>query len=176
MAIEHDIIRLFDSNLRGFYTINTIATKLHKAYPYIHRKVHALLTLGVLRSVQVGNSHCCTINLKNRRAVLLLTELELEKRAKLPATVQTLAKQLETDGTLSIETALYGNGHVYVLGSGNYRGTTTVTAEQLKELLLTTELFKEHVILYGYERFFAHLANLQADLDRQYNPLVTVNP
>jgi hypothetical protein len=175
MAVEHDIVKLFDSNLRGFYTINAIAAKLGKAYPYVHRKVHSLLALGVLRSVQVGNSHCCTINLRNRRAVLYLTELELEKRSHLPAQTQELTRQLETDGTLAIETVVYGNNTVYVLGSGNYPGTKTITAHDLKELLLTTDLFKHHTVLYGYERFFTHLASIQADLDRAYNPLVTVN-
>lgn len=174
MSIELDIIRLFDNNLRGFYTINTIATHLKKAYPYVHRKVHFLIQLGILRSIQVGQSHCCTINLKNRRAILYLTELELEKRMKLPTTVQTLAKQLEQDGTLAIEIAVYGNQRVYIIGSGNYPGTETITPNQFKELLLTTALFKEHTILYGYERFFAYLANLQPDLDRVYNPLVTL--
>ncbi len=127
MAVEHDIVRLFDSNLRGFYTINTIAQKLVKAYPFVHRKVRALLSIGVLRSVHVGNSHCISLNLASRRAVLYLTELELEKRAKLPEAIQSVAKQLETDGTLAIETAFYGNGHIYVIGSGSYPGTTTVT-------------------------------------------------
>jgi hypothetical protein len=176
MTIELDIIRLFDTNLRGFYTINAIATELDKAYPFIHRKVHALIEIGVLRSVQVGKSHCCSINLKSRRAILYLTELELEKRPALPAATQTLVKQLEADGTLAIETAVYGNGTVYMIGSGTYPGTVTITPEAFKELLLTTPLFKDHVVLYGYERFFTYLAHMQPDLDRVYNPLLTVNP
>ncbi len=172
MGIELDILRLFDTNLRGFYTISTIAQKLGKAYPYINRKVHSLINLGVLRSVQVGKSHCCTLNVRNRRAVLYLTELELEKRSHLPETIQTLTKQLEHDGVLAIETAFYANNRVYVLGKGSYPGTTTITADQFKDLMLTASIFKEHTVLYGYERFFAHLASIQSDLDRTYNPLV----
>ena len=173
MSIELDIVRLFDTNLRGFYTINSIAGQLGKAYPFIHRKVHALIELGVLRSVQVGKSHCCTIDLRNRRAVLYLTELELEKRAKLAEQVQAAAKKLEQDGTLAIETAVYGNGVIYVIGTGQYPGTKTITAAEFKELLLTTDLFKHHTVLHGYERFFGYLSSLRADLDRVYNPLVT---
>jgi hypothetical protein len=175
MGIELDIIRLFDTNLRGFYTINTIATKLQKAYPYIHRKVHSLIELGVLRSVQVGKSHCCTINLRNRRAVLYLTELELEKRVRLTEKLQAVAKQLEADGTLAIETAVYGNDTIYVIGQGHYPGTTTVSPAEFKHLLLTTDLFKEHTVLHGYERFFNYLASLQTELDSTYNPLVKVS-
>ena len=175
MGIELDIVRLFDSNLRGFYTINTIARKLNKAYPFIHRKVHALIKLGVLHSVQVGKSHCCTINLKSRRAVLYLTELELEKRAKLPSSVQVHAKDLERDGTLSIETAVYANDQLYVVGTGAYPGATTLSSEEFKKLLLTSPVFSNHTVLHGYERFFAYLASLQSELDSKYNPLVQVS-
>jgi hypothetical protein len=174
MAVELDIIRLFDSNLRGFYTINTISQKLGKAYPFIHRKVHALLNVGVLRKVTVGGSLCISVNLQSRRAVLYLTELELEKRAKLPDALQKVAKQLETDGTLAIETAVYGNGQIYVVGNGSYPGAKTVSAEEFKELLLTTSLFSEHAVLHGYERFFTYLSSLQSELDSAYNPLVAV--
>lgn len=173
MTVELDIIRLYDTNLRRFYTINAIAAALAKAYPFIHRKVRHLIDMGILKSVFVGKSHCITINLRSRRAVLYLTELELEKRSKLSADIQGLAKQLEQDGTLAIETAVYGNGKVYVIGSGTYPGTTTVSPEEFKNLLLTTELFKDHVVLHGYERFFTYLTTFQSDLDRAYNPLVT---
>ncbi len=174
MGIELDIVRLYDSNLRGFFTISQMASKLGKAYPYVHRKVHSLLNLGVLRSVPVGGSHCCTLNLRNRRTVLYLTELELEKRAKLPASVQELARALERDGMLSVDTVVYGAGQTYIVGSGSYPGTRTVSAEQLKQLILTTDLFHTHTVLYGYERFFAHLASMQHELDTAYNPLLAV--
>ena len=173
MAIELDIIRLYDRNLRGFYTINQLAHALGKAYPFVHRKVHALLNVGVLRSVNVGGSRCISVNLQNRRAVLYLTELELEKRAKLPATLQSQAKELD-DGTLQTETAVYGQGTLYILGSGSYAGAKTVTPAEFRKLLLTTDLFSDHVVLHGYERFFAYLASMQSDLDKQYNPLVAV--
>lgn len=172
MGIELDILQLFDNNLRGFYTINAISTKLDKAYPYVHRTVHALIGLGVLRSVPVGKSLCLTVNLRNRRAVLYLTELELAKRSQLPAAVQTLAKELDAAGTLAIETVVYGDGNAYVVGSGSHPGLTTISSERFKELLLTTSLFSEHVVLAGYERFFAYLASIQQELDGKYNPLV----
>ncbi len=176
MTLELAIIRLYDSNLRGFYTINQIATKLGKAYPYVHRKVTHLLGIGVLRSTRVGTSHCICLNLKSRRAVLYLTELELEKRSKLPEQLTSLAKQLETDGTLAIETAVYGNGTAYIISDTSFPGTTNITPARFKELLLTTTLFSDHVVLHGYERFFAHLASMLPALDQQYNPLLQVNP
>lgn len=176
MGIELNIIRLFDSNLRGFFTINQIAQRLSKAYPYINRKVHGLLELGVLQSVQVGGSHLCTLNLRNRRAVLFLTEIELGKRSQLPHATIELTRALEHDGHLAIETVVAGNGAIYLVGQGSYPGTTTVTADALKALLLETDLFKDHVVLHGYERFFAYLAAIQSDLDHKYNPLVAVRP
>ncbi len=176
VAIERDIIGLYDQNLRGVYTIRGVAQSLKLAYPYVHRSVHKLLDLGVLRTVSIGGSHCLSLDLRSRRAVLFLTELELEKRAKLPPAVQALAAQLDRDGTLSIETAVYGSSGVYLVGQGNFPGVRTVTREELKALLLTSDLFREHTVLYGYERFFTFLASIQPSLDETYNPLVTVRP
>jgi hypothetical protein len=116
--------------------------------------------------------------LRNRRAVLYLTEIELEKRARLPQAVQALAQQLDKDGTLAIETAIYGrdeqgNDTVYLVGAGSFPGTKVVSRDELKILLLHSALFKEHTVLHGYERFFTFLAAMQASLDEAYNPLVT---
>ncbi len=140
----------------------------------MHRTVHKLLDLGVLRTVSVGGSHCLSLDLRNRRAILFLTEIELIKRTKLPLAVQELASRLDRDGTLAIETAVYGRTGIYLVGSGEFPGVTTVTREQLKDLLLTTDLFKAHTVLHGYERFFTFLATIQPSLDETYNPLVTV--
>jgi DNA-binding Lrp family transcriptional regulator len=174
VAIELDIIRVYDNNLRGVYTIRAIAQRLGLAYPYVHRTVHKLLDLGVLRTVHVGRSHCLSLDLRNRRAILYLTELELRKRAALPESVQAVAQQLDRDGTLAIETVIYGNNQLYLVGKGAFPSAKTVTRDELKELLLTTELFKTHTILHGYERFFTFLASIQPSLDEAYNPLVTV--
>lgn len=171
MSIELDIIRLYDQNLRGIYTIRAIAKKIGHAYPYVHRTIQKLLALGVLRAATLGGSKCISIDLRSRRAVLYLTELELEKRAKLPENARALAEALDHDGTLRVETAVASNGNVYVVGDGTYPGAETVSRERFVELLLTTDLFTNHAVLYGYERFFGILAANQPALDDAYHPL-----
>ena len=94
----------------------------------------------------------------------------------MPDTVQLLARRLDHDGTLAIETAVYGSTGIYLVGQGDFPGVTTVTRDELKHLLLTTDLFREHTVLHGYERFFTFLASIQPSLDETYNPLVTVRP
>lgn len=171
MSIEIDIIRLYDQNLRGVYTIRAIAQKLGHAYPYVHRTIQKLLVVGVLRAATVGGSRCISIDLRNRRAVLYLTELELEKRAQLPETTRRLADALDHDGTMRIETAVAAEHQVYIVGDGQYPGAQTVSRERFIELLLTTTLFTNHTVLYGYERFFSILAANQPALDDTYHPL-----
>lgn len=171
MSIEIDIIRLYDKNLRGFYTIRAIARKIGHAYPYVHRTIQKLLALGVMSALTIGGSKCISLDLRSRRAVLYLTEIELEKRARLPDTTRRLAETLDQDGTLRIETAVASHDVIYIVGEGTYPGAQTVTRERFVELLLTTPLFTEHTVLYGYERFFSILAANQPALDDAYHPL-----
>ena len=171
MSIELDIIRLYDQNLRGVYTIRGIAKKLGHAYPYVHRTIQKLLALGALRAATVGGSRCISIDMRSRRAVLYLTELELEKRVKLSETTKALVNALDSDGTLRIETAVATEDKVYIVGDGQYPGAQTITREHFIELLLTTSLFSNHTVLHGYERFFSILAANQPALDDAYHPL-----
>jgi hypothetical protein len=171
VSIELDIVRLYDQNLRGVYTIRGIAQKLGHAYPYVHRTIQKLLAVGAFRAATVGGSKCISIDLRNRRAVLYLTELELEKRAQLPDLTRKLADALDHDGTMRIETAVATNGTVYIVGDGQYPGAETISRERFIELLLTTTLFSHHTVLYGYERFFSIIAANQPALDDAYHPL-----
>ena len=135
MSIELDIIRLYDQNLRGVYTIRGIAKKLGHAYPYVHRTIQKLLALGALRAATVGGSRCISIDMRSRRAVLYLTELELEKRVKLSETTKALVNALDSDGTLRIETAVATEDKVYIVGDGQYPGAQTITREHFSKCL-----------------------------------------
>jgi DNA-binding Lrp family transcriptional regulator len=169
---ERDILKLYHNNLCAVYTIRAIASRLGLAYPYVHRTVTKLLVLGALRAVTLGGSRCISLNLNNRRAVLYLTEIELEKRAALPEAIRAFAETLDCEGTLAIETVVAGNDAVYLVGEGHYTGVTTLTREQFLARLLTTDLFTHHTVLHGYERFFRLIAANQSSFDDAYHPLL----
>jgi hypothetical protein len=80
--LELEIIGLFNRDINLLLSINQIAKKLNKAYPYINSKVNDLIKEGILNKVEVGRSYLCSINLENEKAIVLLSLNEIYKKEK----------------------------------------------------------------------------------------------
>jgi hypothetical protein len=83
-TLESEILRLYADNLVNLFSINQIAKKLSRKYPYINKKVGMLISSGILKKIVVGRSHLCSLNLDNPKTVLALAMAELELQKSIP--------------------------------------------------------------------------------------------
>ena len=86
--LEQEILGIYNRDITAVLSINQIAKKLNKAYPYINSKVNALIRQGVLKKVQVARSNLCSINLDSNKAIALLSLNEAIEREKLLSKTQ----------------------------------------------------------------------------------------
>ncbi len=190
--IEQDIIALFDKNLKNVLTINKIASLLNKKYPYVHKKVNELITQGILQKKAIGKAHLCSLNLPEPRTMLALAHHELNKRDKLSHELKDfIEKILELKTIVPITClVLHKKQTLYVVIEDNSKIMLTkeriehlerinlsceiIGKEDLKRLLLDqqTSLYSNHIILYGFERFFELIAEISPQLEQAYNPLL----
>ncbi len=78
--LEQEIIEIYSTNISSSYSINQIATKLGKKYPYINKKVTLLLKNQIFKKIVVGRSHLCSLNLDNDETIYLLILNEIQKK------------------------------------------------------------------------------------------------
>jgi len=183
--LQEDIIALYDNNLKNVFSINQIARLLKKPYPYINKKVSKMIDNGILNKLQIGRSYLCSLNLSNEKTLLLLTLLELrkkeklsrEERGKLDDLVQLLKKEVIL---LSLVGTLINNKlqEIFVIAQ-DFKSIkspiklTPITQDQLEQLLINKShpLYSNHVILYGAERFFDCIKDMEDELQKTYSPL-----
>ncbi|MBN1157670.1 hypothetical protein JXA85_08690 [Candidatus Woesearchaeota archaeon] len=156
--VELEIIALFDR--RRYLTIHQISRLLNKSYPHIHKKVNEMLDEGVLRRTIIGNSHLCFLDLTNEKAVILLTLNELKKKKKLGITAEKQILELREKTVL--HSMIYSDKKLVAVVERKPESVST----RIK-LLTTSEIRKEfpkeYVVLYGYERFFEIMGQLQRE-------------
>jgi hypothetical protein len=169
--LEQEIIRLYNDDIGGAYSINEIARRLKRAYPYIHKKVTELLTQGILTEVTIGKSHLCSVNLANDDAILLLSLNESKRKRELlkrEPKLKTLLQNLE--GTASnIITILKAKGEVIIVSaqpvSHKVLGATVMDRESFKEFYLNDdEARRTHVVLSSFEQYHAIMRDIQGKL------------
>jgi len=66
------IVGLYRDNLKQIYSISDIAQKTGKKYPFVHKKVMELVSVGVLRSLNFGRAHLCALAIEHPMAQLCL--------------------------------------------------------------------------------------------------------
>ena len=177
MTLEQEILGTYDHNPVAVYSINQISKRVGKSYPYVNKKVHALIDQGILKRRETGRSHLCSINFANKHAVMLLALNELEKHEAVPAQAMQLAKQLDAakhEGPINAliydptsKQLLIISPHAPKLDEPHAHLTT----EQLRERLLSDEdLYARRIVISGHEHFFSLLAT--AEIQRRYHPLL----
>ncbi len=178
--LEMDIIRLYDSNLVNLFSINQIASKLGKKYPYINKKVTEMLEQGVLNKIVVGKSYLCSLNLDNELTVIMLSLIEMSKKKKTRQDkVESFIERTRLSMTIHC-VVQYGKKLLFVVEDlkdrrkieREFPGSTVADKAELLDMLGTEkDLYSGHSVLYGRERFFELLKIELDELKRQHSPL-----
>ncbi|MBT3408935.1 hypothetical protein HN415_09750 [Candidatus Woesearchaeota archaeon] len=178
--LEKDIISLYDSNLVNLFSINQIATKLKKKYPYINKKVTDLINNKILNKIIVGKSYLCSLNFNNPETILLLSLQELKKKKTI--STENINNFIEKNQlNITIHSIIkYNSKLLFVIENLSDRRKIQrefidcLVADKKEFLDLLSEekkLFTNHTILYGAEKFFELLKIELNELKRLYSPL-----
>lgn len=172
MTGEQDILAAYNSDIKGVFSIHELSRRLGKAYPYVHRNVHKLVEKGILKKAAMGRSHLCSVNLRNKQAVLLLALNELQKHEHVPVEMRNRAREIEeTQSHDPVLMIIYAPNTNELLVVHDKEEETYLTREELKKRLIEDEkLYEKHIVLAGYENFYSLLT--EAEIERRYHPLL----
>jgi hypothetical protein len=186
--LELEIIGCFDKNITSVFSINQIASLLKRKYPYINRKVSMLLDEGILTKRVFGSAYMCSLNLENERTVLLLSQREIERKNALLREQKNLREILTRISGMKKKVTLHsvllskGNlvcvvedeqcaSQVKALLKGTQDSILVLDKKNFQEKLLSTNIAFDHTILYGYEKYYEMLGEMQNELLLKYSPL-----
>jgi DNA-binding Lrp family transcriptional regulator len=169
--LEQEIIGLYNADIGGAYSINEIARRLNRAYPYIHKKVSELLAQGILTEVTIGKSHLCSVNLANDDAILLLSLNESSKKKeafKKDLHLKTLIHNLEETND-KIATIIKTRAGIIIVAESDFTlkipTAKVFSVQAFKEsYLLDEDARKTHIVLYSFERYFQIMKDIQGKL------------
>lgn len=191
--LEQEIISLYTKDISSLYSINQIAHRLGKKYPYINKKVTTLIKNKIFRKTIVGRSYLCSLNLKNDETIYLLilneirkkkTELELSPNLKEIIEYVNKAKKI-----IDLHLVLKSKDRIlFVLDKAedkeqfekaivkeamkDYKTEIHTRESFLKELLDNKELQEKHVILHGYEKYYEYIREIEDELKLKYSKLI----
>ena len=191
--LEQEIISLYAKDISSLYSINQIAHRLGKKYPYINKKVTHLIENKIFKKTITGRSYLCSLNLDNDETIYLLILNEIrQKKAELELSPH-LQKVLEYVGKAKKITNLQlviksKERIIFVLPKAEdkeqfekaiikevmkeYKPHTQTQEEFLKELLENKELQEKHVILHGYEKYYDYIREIEDELKLKYSKLI----
>lgn len=191
--LEQDIIELYSDNISSIYSINQIAGKLGKKYPYINKKVSLLIKNRIFKKIVVGRSYLCSLNLKNDETIylLILNEIkkkkaELEAHPKLQGTMDYLDKVKKA---IPIQLVIKSKDSLFFVFEGSEdkerfeKGTFKQLFSHHRVEALTKESFlavlvedkdiqEDHIILHGFEKYYAYLREIENELNLKYSKLL----
>jgi hypothetical protein len=194
-STEQQIISLYDSNLVGVFSINEIAKRLGKPYPYINKKTNALVAERILNKIVVGRSYLCSINFENEKSILLLSLNEIaKKRMQEPKDGEkeryggSYERQKEIaaylarkSADITFHTVLVSGDHIIFVIEDlknrlelqkQFSGCLVLDRKEFLNYLTETDtIFRHHIVLYGYERFFELLKQALPELKKKHSPL-----
>jgi len=191
--LEQEIISLYSKDISSFYSINQIANRLGKKYPYINKKVSALIKNKIFKKTIIGRAYLCSLNLENDETIYLLilneirkkkTELELEPNLQKVLEYINKAKRI-----INLELVIKNKQRIiFVLPTTKekeqfekaivkevmqgYRIAIQTKEDFLKQLLKDKELQGKHVLLYGYEKYYEYIREVEDELKLRYSKLV----
>lgn len=191
--LEQEIISLYAKDISSLYSINQIAHKLGKKYPYINKKVTLLIKNNIFTKTIIGHSYLCSLNLKNDETVYLLILSEIrKKKAELkqnPALQEVLDYIGKAKSLINLQIVLKSNNRIlFVLDKpeekeqfekavvkqvmGDYKTEIHSKESFLKELLKSKELHEKHAILHGYEKYYEYVKEIEDELKLKYSKLI----
>jgi len=191
--LEQEIISLYSKDISSLYSINQIANKLGKKYPYINKKVTRLIKNNIFRKTIIGRSYLCSLNLKNDETVYLLILNEIHKKAselKQNSKLQEVINYVEKAKKLvNLQLVLKSRDRIlFVLDKPeekeqfenaivkqamkDYKAEIHTKESFLKEMLKTKELHEKHTILHGYEKYYEYVREIEDELKLRFSKLI----
>ena len=180
--VDIEIVEVFSKNLVAFYSINQIAKLLKKTYPYVNKRVSYLVDESILKKSVLGSSHLCSLNLANDKCIVLLSLVEIEKRDKFLKRNSKLRKALELlKKEISKRTfhcvLLSKDKIIFVLEDPRFSiviqgfKSSVVGKEEFLDLLLNSDVLQDHVIVYGFDRYFEFVKEVEDRLRLKHSIL-----
>jgi len=191
--LEQDIISLYSKDISSLYSINQIAHKLGKKYPYINKKVTILIKDNIFRKTVIGHSYLCSLNLKNEETIYLLILHEIQKKKsglEHDSSLQEVLDYVEkARKIINLQLVLKSKERIlFVLDQPeekeqfekaivkqamkSYTPEIHTKESFLKELLKNKDLHEKHVILYGYEKYYDYVREIEDELKLKYSKLI----
>ena len=187
--LEQQIISLYDNNLKSLYSINHISKRLKKTYPYINRKVKSMICDRILNRRIIGRSYLCSLNFSNEKTIVLLTLYEINKKRMLEKRYGvdfSKITHLNESFRIHLGVVLLDDNCLLIVcdDAREKEGITrkmkcllkfkskVVSREEFMKRLISNNgsLFTNHVVVYGYERFFEFIMQADKELSRIYSP------
>ena len=191
--LEQEIISLYSKDISSLYSINQIAHKLGKKYPYINKKVTLLIKNNIFRKTVIGRSYLCSLNLRNDETVYLLILNEIHKKTselKQSHELQGVMEYVEKARKLiNLQLVLKSKGRIiFVLDKPedkeqfekavvkqamkDYETEIHSKESFLKELLKNKEIHEKHTILHGYEKYYEYIREIEDELKLRFSKLI----
>lgn len=191
--LEQEIISLYSKDISSLYSINQIAHRLGKKYPYINKKVTVLIKNNIFKKTIIGRSYLCSLNLDNDETIYLLILNEIRKKKAELELDPGLQKALEyinkAKKIINLQLVIKSKERIlFVLPTAedkeqfekaivkavmqNYKTEIQTREEFLKELLKNKDLQENHVILHGYEKYYEHIKEIEDELKLKYSKLI----
>ncbi|MFW5990880.1 MAG: hypothetical protein ACOCQX_01495 [Candidatus Nanoarchaeia archaeon] len=177
--LTQEIIALYDSNLLNVFSINEISKKLGKKYPYVNKKVSSLIGENILKKIVVGRSYLCSLNLENEKTILLLCLNEINKQPSHAGKVKQFIRRQRLESSIHSVVELQGR-LIFILNELKprrkieryFENSTALDRDEFIDMLIENPgLFKNHTVVYGYERFFELITTSADELKRVYSPI-----
>ncbi len=194
--LELDIIRLYDSNFVNLFSINQISRLLNKKYPYINKKVKGMIKEGILKKTIVGKSHLCSLNLKSRKAVLLMALNEISKLEKGIKNKKEARAGRKAINEIADKISEFVNKNILMVNIfsvvvsdrrivfivddkkkrrlifSEFENAEVVEKDEFLDMLVYDEsIIKNHIVVYGVENFFELVSIASDELKREYSPI-----
>lgn len=174
-SLEQEIIGLYNAELTASYSINEIAKRLNKTYPYIYKKVSMLISQGILKKVVIGRSYLCSINFSNDTAILLLSLNEVSKKKRLLRNnprisallqhLETKKKQYKLQSVVKVKDRLLIISSLKSLGARLSPRPIMLNENSFQEYLVQhKEATSDHVVLYSCEKYFECVKEVEGKL------------
>ncbi len=161
------------------FSINQISKKLNKKYPYINKIVSMMIEDGILIKKVIGRSYLCSINFRNDEAVVLLTLNEINKRNNFVQKNKAMRLLLDTIDQLrrdiTIHSVVWSKKELFLVvenidDENNIRSKFStkqkivVLTKKFSKKLFESINPKDQIILYGYEKYFEYLQEVEDEL------------
>jgi DNA-binding Lrp family transcriptional regulator len=173
--VDREILELFSEDIAAYYSINEVAKRLGKKYPYINKRVSSLISQGILRKSVLGNTYLCSANLASDSAIALLSLVEVARRdaaaAKNPSLRRLLEEMKAGERDSNLICAVLNGNRLISVGNGRLPSlklkgfsSISVSREVFLKMLLSEDIVEEHIIIFGFEKYFEMVGGVEKEL------------